>query len=519
MSHHLSPNSASSQHTSGRLIIISAFFAALFIPNISFAQTPSGRVVQTGTITGIGSNLCVNGSRVAMGDGFNVELGQCRNGSAAWDVIDLGGGEFAILNRASRRVMDVAGGSFDDGANVQQYVWNNTAAQRWRIESIANITNGAVQIVNQRSGKCLDINERSTVAGANIHQWQCHGKENQQWRFTRTSGAASQGSAGVFNRPGPAALPNQSPSNLPGVISGTAVIGERPVASNNSNRPSYGGKPYSDSDRTVRDVNGILQGRQLYSGMIVSRASAKCIDVEGAKREDGINVRQWTCNGTNAQLWDFMDLGRGEMLIVARASNKVLDVVGANPQDGANIAQYAWNGGNHQRWRLEPAGRGYFKLVSVGSNKCVDVDNAGHQDGANIHQWSCHGKENQQWRIEVSGAGSSWTNYQPQANSPSYPSNSSNPQPNSRYSDAPPAYLVGTWDGFNPVYQGNVRLSIYSDGTAQAIIDDHIRLDGYFRGNRLYLGAERYDIQQERRGFRTLQIGQPNNVVSYSRAR
>ncbi len=491
-------------------LLLAICVASILAPPGLRAQTPSGRVVQTGTITGVGSNLCVDGSRVSIGDGLNVELGQCRNGSAAWDVIDLGGGEFAILNRASKRVLDVAGGSFDDGANVQQYVWNNTAAQRWRIETVANVTNGAVQIVNQRSGKCLDINERSTVAGANIHQWQCHGKENQQWRFTRTSGAASQGSTGVFNRPGPAPLPSPNQSASQGVISGTAVIGERPVGSNESNRPSYGGKPYSDSDRTVRDVNGVLQGRQLYSGMIVSRASDKCIDVEGAKREDGINIRQWICNGTNAQLWDFMDLGRGEMLIVARASNKVMDVVGANPQDGANIAQYTWNGGNHQRWRLESAGRGYFKLVSVGSNKCVDVDNAGHHDGANVHQWSCHGKENQQWRIEVSGAGTGWMNYQPQ---PTFT------QPNSRYSDVPPAYLVGTWDGFNPVYQRNVRLSIYTDGTAQAIIDDNIRLDGYFRGNRLYLGTERYDVQQDRRGFRTSQVGQANNVVHYTRAR
>ena len=499
-----------SRYSSCRLMFFAAFFAALFIPNLLFAQTPSGRVVQTGTITGVGSNLCVDGSRVSMGDGLNVELGPCRNGSAAWDVIDLGGGEFALLNRASKRVLDVAGGSFADGANVQQYVWNNSAAQRWRIEPVGNLTHGAVQIVNQRSGKCLDVNDRSTATGANIHQWQCHGQENQQWRFARTSGAGSHGSTAFFNRPGPAALPNQAPSSLSGVIAGTAVIGERPVGANDANRPSYGGKPYSDSERTVRVIDGTLHGRQLYSGMIVSRATAKCIDVENAKREDGINIRQWTCNGTNAQLWDFMDLGRGEMLIVARASNKVMDVVGAQLQDGANIAQYSWNGGNHQRWKLEPAGRGYFKLVSVGSNKCVDVDGAGNHDGANVHQWTCHGNENQQWRIEISGAGTGWTNYQPQ---PTYT------QPNSRYSDVPPSYLVGTWDGFNPVYQSNVRLSIYSDGTAQAIIDDNIRLNGYFRGNRLYLGSERYDVQPERRGFRTSQIGQANNVVRYTRAR
>ncbi|MEI6737671.1 MAG: RICIN domain-containing protein [Pseudomonadota bacterium] len=444
------------------------------------AQTPVGRIVGGGPVTNVGSNLCLDVVRASAEDGLNVQLGQCRNGTAAWDLIDLGGGEYALLNRATKRVLDVAGGAFNDGANVQQYAWNNSGAQRWRLESTAN---SAFKIVNQRSGKCLDVSERGTTPGANIHQWQCHGRENQQWRLSRSS----------------------VPTN-PNAIS---IIGERPTG---PTRPPQGDKPYNMGERPITVVDGRLSGRALYSGMIVSRATAKCIDVEGARRDDGVNIRQWTCNGTNAQLWDFLDLGRGEVVIVARASHKVMDVVGANVQNGANIAQYPWNTGNHQRWRLEPAGRGFFKIVSVASGKCVDVDetDGGKNDGANVQQWECHGHENQQWRIEISGAGAGWTNYTSQHNYT---------QPNSHYSDLPPAYMVGTWEGFNPVYQSTIRLSIYADGAALAVIDGNQHVNGYIRADRLYLGTERYDIQQERRGFRTAQIGQPNNVVSYTRVR
>jgi len=148
----------------------------------------------------------------------------------------------------------------------------------------------------------------------------------------------------------------------------------------------------------------------------------------------------------------------------------------------------------------------------VGSNKCLDLsqDGGGKQDGANIVQWSCHGRDNQQWRIEVRGAGQGWNNYRPQSNVF---------VPNANYSDLPPANIVGRWEGFNPAYQSVVRLTINTDGTAIAELDNNLRVNGYFRQGRLYLGAERYDIQRERRGFRTVQIGQTSNVVSYTRAR
>ena len=103
------------------------------------AQTPVGRIVGGGPVTNVGSNLCLDVVRASAEDGLNVQLGQCRNGTAAWDLIDLGGGEYALLNRTTKRVLDVAGGAFNDGANVQQYAWNNSGAQRWRLESTAKV--------------------------------------------------------------------------------------------------------------------------------------------------------------------------------------------------------------------------------------------------------------------------------------------------------------------------------------------------------------------------------------------
>jgi Ricin-type beta-trefoil lectin domain len=470
---------------------------ALLMSSSLFAQAPAGNSIHSGAITSPLSNLCLDVARASADDGLNVQLGSCQNGTATWDVIDLGRGEFALMNRLTKRSLDVAGGTSNDGANVQQYSWNGSAAQRWRLTQLPN---RAYQIINAGSGKCLDIAGRGTTAGTNVAQWNCHGGDNQQW-FLGAVPAASAAATPPTNSVG---------GERPTAATSTSVAGTTPAVSGRWTKPTL--LPTNESDGRIKIVNDKIQGRALYSGMIVSRATSKCVDLENAGNTDGANIRQWTCNAGQGQLWDFLDAGNSEMVIVARASSsRVIDVAGASDRDGANIAQYAWNGGAHQRWRLEATTGGYFKLVSVNSNKCLDLslDNGGRQDGANIHQWTCHGMENQQWRIEIRGSGQGWTNYRPSAMA----------QPNTSYTDQAPASIVGTWEGYNPAYQSTIRLTINRDGTAVAQIDGNLTVNGYFRTNRLYLGAERYDIKQDRRGFKTVQIGQTNNVVSYTRAR
>ena len=435
---------------------------------VTFAQTPPGRVLQTVNIVNVASRLCVAVVESVPRDGINVQQESCGDERAVWDLIDLGGREIAAYNRASGKVLDVNGASQDDSANVQQWTWNGSGAQRWRLE---NIDARKVRLVSQNSGKCLDVNNRATTVGANIAQYRCHDGDNQLWQLT----PASTGS--------PAA---PSPR----------VVGEpvRPTGYTGGNSSgTTGGRP---------------SGRTLYAGMIVSRATAKCVDVERASTADGTNIRQWTCNSTAAQLWDFIETGRNEVAIVSRASDKVMDVYGSQSINGANVAQFAWNGGNNQRWRLEQAERGFFRIVSAASDKCLDLDNSDSADGVNVQQWDCHGRENQQWRIEVLGSGANWQNYRPGSHNGG-----------GNYTGAPPAFVVGTWRGFNPIYRSNVELSIFSGGEAQAVIDRNMRVNGYFRNGILFMGTERFEVFEERNGFRTVQVGQPGNVVRYSRRR
>ena len=154
----------------------------------------------------------------------------------------------------------------------------------------------------------------------------------------------------------------------------------------------------SGSGRETRP--GGPPGRVWASGGIISRNSGKGLDVEGRSTKDAANVQQWEFGGGSNQLWDFVDIGRGQFAIVSQGSNKVLEVANSRGEDGTNIIQNHWNGGDDQRWRIERVGGGFFEIINVHSGKCMDVEGKKTENGANIQQWSCGGGANQVWKIQ-----------------------------------------------------------------------------------------------------------------------
>jgi ricin-type beta-trefoil lectin protein len=73
------------------------------------------------------------------------------------------------------KCMDVASGSSANGAAVQLYDCNGTAAQQWTVG-----TDGTIRAL----GKCLDVTGQSSANGATLQLWDCAGSANQQWTVT-----------------------------------------------------------------------------------------------------------------------------------------------------------------------------------------------------------------------------------------------------------------------------------------------------------------------------------------------
>jgi hypothetical protein len=82
--------------------------------------------------------------------------------------------------------------------------------------------------------------------------------------------------------------------------------------------------------------------------------SGKCLDVQGASRNNGANITQSDCNSsTSSQKWDIIDRGNGVVSLRSVNSGKCVDVYGVSTADGARLAQYTCNNGTNQQFRRQ----------------------------------------------------------------------------------------------------------------------------------------------------------------------
>jgi len=126
---------------------------------------PTGR---TGRITGL-AGKCVDIAGASTANGAAVQLYDC-NGTAAqtWTI----GTDSTI--RALGKCMDISAASTANGALVQSYDCNGTGAQVWQAQA-----NGTLR--NPLSAKCLDAANNSSANGTRLQIWTCGTGANQRW--------------------------------------------------------------------------------------------------------------------------------------------------------------------------------------------------------------------------------------------------------------------------------------------------------------------------------------------------
>jgi len=129
-------------------------------------------------------------------------------------------------------------------------------------------------IVNKTSGKCVDAKAAGTTNGTVIQQYACNATNAQQYQLATTSG----GYVRINNK-----------ANSAQVLDVTNVS----TADNAKIQTwAYGG----GANQQWQPVD---EGGGYYH--FVNRNSGKCLDVPGASTADGVQLVQYTCNGTGAQ--------------------------------------------------------------------------------------------------------------------------------------------------------------------------------------------------------------------------
>jgi hypothetical protein len=83
---------------------------------------------------------------------------------------------------------------------------------------------------------------------------------------------------------------------------------------------------------------------------------------------------------------------------------------------------------------------------------------------------------------------------------------------------SPPPWVIGTFEGYNPLYDTGMLLTIGGDGGVIAYLDD-LRLQGRYQQGQLRLGGVDYNIETSAEGIAATQINEPGNRSIYRRLR
>ncbi|MEU0781138.1 ricin-type beta-trefoil lectin domain protein [Streptomyces sp. NPDC006173] len=149
--------------------------AALTLSVGALSATPAAAA--TGTITGLGGK-CLDVASASSANGAAVQLYDC-NGTAAqqWTV----GSDGTI--RALGKCLDVTGNSTANGARLQLWDCGGGANQKWTVTA-------ARDLVNPQSNKCADVTGNTSANATPVQIWSCTGAANQKWTAPGSGGTA-----------------------------------------------------------------------------------------------------------------------------------------------------------------------------------------------------------------------------------------------------------------------------------------------------------------------------------------
>lgn len=281
---------------------------------------------------------------------------------AAAQGLQIPDGTYALgMDSSPRSVVDVSGGSASNGANIQVYASNNTAAQRWVIKNALDSNGqptGYVTIAHAGTSSALDVTGGGKKSGNNVQQYAVNGTAAQRWIPVKQANGSFVFYSGL-GRNLVLDVSGGSVSNGANVQIWTAngSAAQRFIAIDAHSHVEAGCQTVADGMYQINSVSN----------------SFTCLDVAGGSVSNGARIQTYATNGTMAQCFKLSyDSATGFYSIRSAKSTKGLDLDSGDIFPGAKVQQWDFPGiGLNQQWRIEPDGDSYL-IRSVASNLVLE---------------------------------------------------------------------------------------------------------------------------------------------------
>lgn len=288
-----------------------------------------------------------------------------------------------LLN--SNYVLDVKDGHTNNGANIQLYENNDTAAQQF---NVSHDSQGYVTFTNVKSGKVLDLSDAVVRNGGNIQQYKSNGTRAQKWIVKRDGDGYIIISA--LNSNYVLDLHNAVVNNYRNI---------QLYSYNGTNAQRWDITKYVSKEQRINNL--AAQNKNTLADGVYEICSVKnsnyALDVNSASTSNGANVQLYLRNGTQAQAFKVSHDSQGFVTFTNINSGKVIDLDGAITKNGRNIHQYASNGTRAQKWIVQKSGSGYSIVSAIDTSFALDIRNGFVYSGSNIQLYKSNNTAVQQW--------------------------------------------------------------------------------------------------------------------------
>ena len=213
-------------------------------------------------------------------NGTNIEIYKFNGGeNQKFKFIKNSDGSYKILTKISggKSSVEVASGSKEYGANIQEWEVNGVNCQDWILETADAFgtemnTDVLYTFSNANSGLVMDIKDGKMEDGSNVQQWESNEFDCQKWKLV--------------------------PYDKDSYFVNSCMNEKYGLCIENGNLCI---KTHNDADKDMlfKFVKNI---DETYS--IISVSSGKVIEVKNAGTEIGENIQQWDMNGNSCQKWN-----------------------------------------------------------------------------------------------------------------------------------------------------------------------------------------------------------------------
>lgn len=318
----------------------------------------------------------------------------------------------------SKYVIDLYGGSTNNGSAIQIFTNNNSQAQAWKLMKVKNVREEMDELASKNKNALsdgtyfissskntsyvLDVSNGSKNNFGNIWLFKNNGTVAQAWTVKHDS----KGYVTFIN-----------------VGSNKAIDVYDGKAKNYQNISQYtSNNSYAQKWIVTKDSMGYKIMSAIDKNYV--------LDLYNGSVNNGTNIQVYQSNGTVAQRWKFdkyvkpmVETARQKMDKMAKEYNAnitestyvisnytqakyVLDVSNGSKNSGANVWVFQSNNTNAQKWKVKKDSVGYITFINIGSNKALDVYNGNATNGTNIWQFNYNDSYAQKWIAKKNTDGS-----------------------------------------------------------------------------------------------------------------